>query len=108
MARYSPLGDKLIISTNTSLIILNSYTYEVCKVVNLPNMLNPPTHPNQRPLTSLQFTSHHDILVLNNHAFSTIINHEKSVHFGFIEGKGSINQVIYDKRNRFVLVGYEN
>jgi len=40
MANYSPLGDKLIVSTNNSIIMIDSYTFQVYKIVNLPNIFN--------------------------------------------------------------------
>lgn len=39
LAKYSPLGDKIIIANNGSVIVLNSYTFEVMKTVTLPNIL---------------------------------------------------------------------
>jgi hypothetical protein len=98
LAKYSPLGDKIVLATNGAVIILNCYTFEVMKTVALPNILTQtqikrfssvrqklPVFINPKVITDFVFQKNGDILAFSGHnSFSLIVNNEKSCHFGFI------------------------
>lgn len=98
LAKYSPLGDKIVLATNGAVIILNSYTFEVMKTVALPNILTQtqikrfssirqkvPAFINPKVITDFVFQKNGDILAFSGHnSFTLILNYEKSSHFGFI------------------------
>jgi hypothetical protein len=88
MAKYSPLGDKIVLATKGAVIVLNSYTFEVLKTVALPNILTQtqlkrissvrqkmPAMINPKLITDFIFLKNGDILVFSGHnSFSLILN----------------------------------
>lgn len=88
LAKYSPLGDKIVLATNGAVIILNSYTFEVMKTVPLPNLLTQtqikrfssvrqkvPVLNNPKAITDFIFQKNGDILTFSGHnSFSLILN----------------------------------
>lgn len=120
IAKYSPLGDKIVLATNGAVIILNSYTFQVIKTISLPNILSQtqlkrvsnirqrlPVIANPKLITDLAFLKNGDMLVFSgNNSFSFIMNNQKSSHFGFLElnNREKYSQILYDSVNNLVIL----
>lgn len=90
LAAFSPLGDKIVLVTGSSLTILNAYTYRAIRQVALPNLqlqagLDLPSSSEPKTITEVYFINNQQMMVLSGHnTISLVYSHEKAVHFGFL------------------------
>lgn len=82
LATYSPLGDKLVLATPGSLIVIDSYTFRTIRVLPLPNLVISPltssvTSMNRQAgtknINSMHFLSNDELMLLSGHNTISIV-----------------------------------